>query len=102
MIEPILLVLPILLGAIVGIYLAATGRAEFHRLSRVKEVWKSYALALEVSNECAWDYNVEIDGEGCGTRAKRRDKVALHWFNADIAADEALDELRRLGEYKDD
>jgi hypothetical protein len=65
------------------------------------DAWKSYALALEVENDCIEDYFLEPDSEGCGTRAKRRNALAQQRMNAINAKYVALRQLTSLGEYDD-
>jgi cobalamin biosynthesis protein CobD/CbiB len=69
------------------------------RLRKCKRLWAAYALALEVSLECKTEYHEKIDGEGCMTRHRRRERAAQQLANAQDAAFAAQTELTQLGEY---
>lgn len=71
------------------------------RLTKAKESWKSLALATEVQVECIQDYYTNIEGEGCMTRSRRREKDREQSENAENAADDAKQALIELGEYEE-
>ena len=91
---------------IVGIFVAITTALwtvaiERDRLRDRREAWKSFALALEVELECYEDFAEYVPGEGCGARAKRRDRITHELENATEARWAAFDNLITLGERDD-
>jgi len=70
-----------------------------HKVRKTKELWKTYALSLEVALECVDELEVEIPGEGCRTRSRRREPILIQQSNARISALRALDTLMTTGEY---
>jgi hypothetical protein len=78
---------------IVGLFLF------FRPRENATELWKTYALALEVIVECDKDA-YEIKGEGCMTRSRRLGRLALQRCNAACLAANTLDKLRAEGEYE--
>jgi len=71
-------------------------------IHQTQELWKTYALALEVQLECIRDYYTKIDGEGCMTRSRRRQKDIAQSENAEYLAYDTRDALIELGEYDDE
>jgi hypothetical protein len=69
------------------------------KLTETKELWKTLALATEVQVECIQDYYTRVDGEGCMTRSRRREKDIAESDNAENAAYDAKEILIELGEY---
>jgi hypothetical protein len=65
------------------------------------EAWKSLALALEVELECYEDWQQDVPGEGCGTRAKRLDRITRELGHATDARWAAINTLITLGERDD-
>lgn len=72
---------------------------DYQRLGRTKELWKTYALALEVQLESVKDFNCEVPNEGCMTRSRRREKINHQAYNAYEIAEDARIDLIIAGEY---
>jgi hypothetical protein len=62
-------------------------------------LWKTYALALEVIDECESELRLEIPGEGCMKRCRRREPYLDQRDNAVRMAGETLSKLEQSGEY---
>lgn len=74
-------------------------RCSLRTLERNKVLWETYAIAQEAVLDCIEDLDMEMVGEGCGTRAKRRAKLLEQRSNARAAAEAALEQLIKVGEY---
>jgi hypothetical protein len=75
---------------------------ENRKLAQAKELWKTLAIATEVQLECIRDYYTRIDGEGCMTRSRRREKDMEQSNNAEELAEGTKDALVTLGEREPD
>lgn len=68
-----------------------------------RELWKQYALALEVVEDCdadLADLDKLVGYEGCMTLSRRRELILQQRCNAVIAVEAAREKLVEAGEYK--